>query len=44
MEKIKDRESYPDAGLMHLYGQNKKATRRAVDKVRNDIGEEVYNK
>ena len=28
MEKIKDRGSQPEAGLMHLYRQKKKAARR----------------
>ena len=37
--EIKDRGTQPDAGLMHLYGQNKKAVRRAVDKVRNYMEE-----
>ena len=31
-------------GMLHLYGQNKKAARRAVDKVKNDMEEVVYNK
>ena len=30
--------------MLHLYGQKKKAARRAVDKVRNDMEKEVYNK
>ena len=44
MEKIKDKGAQPDAGMMHLYGQNKKAARRAVDNVRNDIEVNVYIK
>ena len=31
-------------GLLHLCGQEKKAERRAVDKTRNDMEEEVFNK
>ena len=31
-------------GLLHLYGQKKKTARRAVDKARNNMEEEVYNK
>ena len=42
-EKIKERGRQPDVGLLHLYEQKKKAARRALDKVRNDL-EEVYNK
>ena len=44
IEKIKDRGRQLDVGLLHLYGQNKKARRSAVDKARNDMEEEVYNK
>ena len=43
IEKIKDRGRQPDAELLHLIGQKKKAARRAVDKVRNNLEEEVYN-
>ena len=44
IEKIKDRERRPDAGLLHMFGQMKRAARIVVDKVINDMEEEVYNK
>ena len=34
----------PDGGMLHLYGQNKKAAKRAVDKARNDMEADVYTK
>ena len=43
IEKNKDGGRQPDVGLLQLYGQNKKA-RRAVDKARNNMEEEVHNK
>ena len=43
IEKIKGRVRQPDVGLLHLYGQQKKAARRAVEMARNNM-EEVYNK
>ena len=43
-ENINDRAGQPKAGLLHLYGQNTKAAQRNLDKVRNDIEAEVYNK
>ena len=44
IERIKERWGQLDAGLLHLYGQYKKAATRAVHKVRNDMEDEVYNK
>ena len=44
IEKIKDSGRQSDAQLLHMYGQNKKATGRAMDKTRNDMEEVVYNK
>ena len=44
IEKIKDRGEHLDADLLHLYGQNKKAASGAVDKARNYMEAEVYNK
>ena len=44
IEKIKDRRRQPEAGLLHLHGQKKKAARKAVDKVRNVLEEKISNK
>ena len=30
--------------MMHTYGQKKKGAKRAVDKARSDMGEDVYSK
>ena len=38
--KLKARGRHLDVGLLHLYGQKKKAARRAVNKVRNNMEEE----
>ena len=43
-EKTKDRRRQLDVGLLHLYGQNKKAARRVGDKGRNNMEEGVYHK
>ena len=43
-ENMKDKGRQPDAGLLHRHGQKKKAASRAMDKVRNNMEEEVYNK
>ena len=37
IETLQDTGRQLDAGLLHLYGQKKKAARRASDKVRNYI-------
>ena len=36
---IRDRGEQPPTGLIHLYGQKKKATRRAVDRARLSMEE-----
>ena len=43
LEEDRERSRQPDVGLLHMYGQKKKAGRRAVDKMTNDM-EEVHNK
>ena len=40
IEGIRDREEQPPTGLGHLYGQKKKAARRAVDRARRSMEEE----
>ena len=40
IECIRDREEQPPTGLGHLYGQKKKAARRAVDRARRSMEEE----
>ena len=44
IEGIRDRGEQPPTGLRHLYGQKKKAARRAVDRARRSIEEELYRK
>ena len=44
IECIKNRGEQPPTSLKHLYGQNKKAARRAVDKARRSMEEELYRK
>ena len=44
VEGIKDRGKQPPTGLRHLYGQKKKVARRAVDRARRSIEEELYRK
>ena len=34
----------PDGGMLHLYGQKKKAAKKAVDKASNDMEADVYTK
>ena len=41
---IGDRGEQPPTGLRHLYGQKKKAARRAVDRARRSMEEELYRK
>ena len=41
---IRDRGEQPPIGLKHLYGQKKKAARRAVDRARMNMEEELYRK
>ena len=41
---IKDRGDQPPTSLKHLYGQKKKAARRAVDRARRSMDEELYRK
>ena len=41
---IKIRGEQPPTSLKHLYGQKKKAARRAVDKARRSMEEELYRK
>ena len=42
--KIKVNENQPDGGMLHLYGQKKKAGKNAVDKARNGMEADVYTK
>ena len=42
IECIRDRGEQPSTGLKHLYGQKKKAARRAVDRARRSMEEELY--
>ena len=44
IEGIRDRGEQPSTGLRHLYGQKKKAARRAVDGARRSMEEELYRK
>ena len=44
IEKIKVIGNQPDEGMLHLYGQKKKAAKRAVDKARNDMEADLYTK
>ena len=44
IEFIKDRGEQPSNSLKHLYGQKKKAARRAVDRARRSMEEELYRK
>ena len=44
IEGIRDRGEQPPTGLRHLYGQKKKAARRAVDRTRRSMEEELYRK
>ncbi len=44
IEGIRDRWEQPSTGLKHLYGQKKKAARRAVDRARRSMEEALYRK
>ena len=44
MEGFRDRGEQPPAGLGHMYGQKKEAARRAVDRARRSMEEELYRK
>ena len=44
IEGIRDIGEQPSTGLKHLYGQKKKAARRAVDRARMSMEEELYRK
>ena len=44
IEKIKVNGNQPDGGMLHLYGQKKKAAKKAVDKARNDMEVDLYTK
>ena len=44
IECIKDRGEQPPNSLKHLYGQKKKAARRAVERARRSTEEELYRK
>ena len=44
IEGIRDRGEQRSTGLKHLYGQKKKAARRAVDIARRSMEEELYRK
>ena len=42
IEGIRDRGEQPSTGLRHLYDQKKKAARRAVNRARRSMEEELY--
>ena len=42
--RLRDRREQPSTGLKHLYGQKKKAARRAVDRARRSMEAELYRK
>ena len=44
LETIRERGEQPSVAMKHLYGRKKKAARRAVDKVRQKMEEELYKK
>ena len=45
IERIRDSGEQPSTGLKHMYGQKKKtADRRAVDRARMSMEEELYRK
>ena len=44
IEGIRDRGEQPPSGLWHMYGQEKKAARRAVDRARGSMEEELCRK
>ena len=44
IEKIKVNGNQPDGGMLHLYGQKKKAAKKAVDKARNHTEAYLYTK
>ena len=44
IEGIRDRGEQPSTGLKHLYGQKKKDARRAFDRARRSMEEELYRK
>ena len=44
IEVFRDREEQPPTGLRHLYGQKKRAARRAVDRARRSMEQELYRK
>ena len=41
---IKENGGQPDVAMQHLYGQKKKTVRRAVDKAKREMEEELYRK
>ena len=44
IETIRDRGEQPSVAMKHLYGRKKKAARRAIDKARQKMEEELYKK
>ena len=44
IENIKVNGNQPDGGMLHLYGQKKKAVKKALEKGRNDVEADVYTK
>ena len=44
IENIKVNRNKPDGGMLHLYGQKKKAATKAVDKARNAMEADLYTK
>ena len=39
IEGFRDKGEHPSTGLMHLYGQKKKAARRVLDRARRSMEE-----
>ena len=44
IESFRDRGKQPPTGLRHLYSQKKKVARRAADRARRSMEEELYRK
>ena len=43
IENMKVNGNQPDGGMLHLYGQKKKAAKKAVDKARNEMRAEMVD-
>ena len=44
IDEIKENGEQPNTTIQHLYGQKKKVNRRAVDKAKKEMEEELYRK